>query len=308
MTTRPFEKLLAASALALTAAAVALLGAPPPFALGAIAVHLLGATAATAFLSRRAERLGLGGPGRALLFAIVSVVLPLVGPAALAILVVRLARAHALAEATRASAPLTALGGVLVLPTEAPADIGRGSLEARLRFDPDPASRVAAVLATRRLGAPADAIRLLKLALRDRHEDVRLLAHALLDDRDRHAFGAIEALERALAAAPPARRGPLELLLGEALCELCASGLVSGELESATLRRARALIEAARAAAPARGALVLGRVLLRQGEAAAARTAFEESGRLGVAPARLGPLLAEAAFRGRVRPPKEVRA
>jgi tetratricopeptide (TPR) repeat protein len=301
--TRHAEKLLAASAIALELAAIALLWAAQ--APGAAVAHALGAAAAAASLTRRAGRLGLAGRGAWLLCAVGSLVLPLVGPAALTALLARLARGHALPDAALAFAPLAPLAPVL--PVEPSVDIGRGSLEARLRFDPDPPSRVAAVLATRRV-RPPDAVRLLKLALRDRHEEVRLLAHALLDDRDRQAFGAIEALERALADAPPNRRASIELLLAEALCELCSSGLVTGELESFTLRRARALVEAARAArASAGAALVLGQVLLRQGEADAAGAAFEESGRLGTAPARLAPLLAEAARRTPARAQAEAK-
>jgi hypothetical protein len=313
------EKWLAASALALEAAAVALacglaLDGPArvPAAAGA---HALGVVCAVAFLSRRARRLGLAGSagGLRLLFATAAAVLPMVGPAALAALLAGMARRHHEPEAALATAGLSDLAGVLPPPGGVSAEIGRGSLEARLRFDPAPASRIAAVLATRRLQAAGDATRLLKLALRDRHEDVRLLAHALLEDRDRQAFQRIEELERALAAAGSGSRGSIACLLAEALCELCASGLVSGELESFTLRRARALLDEARGTAPmqssAGAALLLARVLLRQGEATAAQAALAESGRLGAPAALLAPRIAEAAFlaRGATAAP-EVRA
>jgi hypothetical protein len=302
-------KLLAASGLALEAAAVALIWGLPPGApvrvLSAAVAHALGALCAAAFLSRRAARLQLGGSQRGgwLLFITSAVVLPVVGPAALAALMATMVRRHHQPEAALASAGLSDGAGALPLPVAASADIGRGSLEARLRFDPTPASRVAAVLATRRLHAAADATRLLKLALRDRHEDVRLLAHALLEDRDRQAYRRIEELERAMATAGNERRAAIACLLAEALCELCASGLVSGELESFTLRRARILLEEARGGAAmqssARAALLLGRVLLRQGEAGAARAALEESSWLGAPAALLAPHLAEAAFQVR---------
>ena len=79
-----------------------------------------------------------------------------------------------------------------------------------------------------------------------------LPAHALLEDSERRAYDAIEQLTRELAAAPADRRGPIARLLAEASLDLCTAGLVSGELESFTLRRARARMEDARAAAPIR--------------------------------------------------------
>jgi hypothetical protein len=318
MTTRNAEKWLAVNALALEAAAVAFLcGAPAGAgvrALLAAFAHLAGAASAAMFLSRRSKRLGLASVrGAWLLFAATSFLLPVIGPVSLAALLARVARRHDQPRAKLARAPLSDVASAVPLPAEVAAvGIGRGSLEARLRFDPAPASRIAAVLATRRLPAPADAARLLKVALRDRQEDVRLLAHALLEDRDRQAFRRIDELERELATAAPDRRGAIACLLAEALCDLCAAGLVSGELESFTLRRARALLEEARQAPPAqasaRAALLLGQVLLRQRDATAARAAIEESGRLGAPPALLAPLAAEASFQAREAAPRGGRA
>jgi hypothetical protein len=317
MTMRDLEKPLAASALALEAAAGALCALGSVHA-GARAVpvllaHGLAAVCAAAFLSRRARRLGLGGAGQGawLLFGTASLVLPVVGPAALVALFARLARGPAAQAPRLVRAGLKDVARAVPLAGEVSAELGRGSLEARLRFDPAPGSRVAAVLATRRLGSAADAVRLLRLALRDRDEDVRLLAHALLEDRDRQAFRRLEELERRMADAPVERRGAVACVVAEALWELCAAGLVSGELESFTLRRARALLEEARLAPPAQAsataALLLGRVLLRQGEARAARAALDESGRLGAPAALLAPALAEAGFlaRGRLAPAGE---
>jgi len=308
------EKRLAASALALEVAAVALLSGAPARAgvcvVLALVAHALGAACAAAFLARRADRLALdGGDGRGarLLFAAASVALPVVGPAALVVLFARVARRHAHPAAPLVRTPLSGVAAGAPLPAEIATEIGLGSLEARLRFDPAPASRIAAVLATRRLHDAADATRLLRLALRDRHEDVRLLAHALLEDRDRQAFHRIEQLERALVAASGAaagerageRGGSIACLLAEALCDLCEFGLVSGELETFTLRRARGLLEQLPAPGTAGAALLMARVLLRQGDAGGARVALQESGRLGAPAALLAPLLAEAGFRAR---------
>ncbi len=205
----------------------------------------LGAAAAAGawLLERQAGRLGFDGRSGRLLFACASVTLPVVGPAALALLMRRLARRDDRGLSGMVRLPLADLADRLSAAPEPGLPVGRGSLEARLRFDPAPAHRIAAVLAARRLQAPADAVRLLKLALRDRHEDVRLLAHALLADRDHRAFRQIDQLEAELASAPGERRGRVAALLAEALTDVCDAGLVSGELESLTRRRARAVLE-----------------------------------------------------------------
>ena len=254
----------------------------------AASAHAIAAVFFAAFLRRRAQRLEIEAVGRGawLMFALASAVLPLVGPLALGALIARLARLDDSADAALAHAALTPDLDAPFVASTAATDIGAASFEARLRFNPRSRRAVApAVLATRRLHNPADATRLLRLALRDQSEEVRLLAHALLEDRERRAYDAVDQLTRELAAAPADRRGPIACLLAEASLDLCTAGLVSGELESFTLRRARALMEDARAAAPIRAsasaALLFGRVLLRQGESRDARAAFEESRRLG---------------------------
>ena len=308
MMTRGHTSLLATSALASEAAAAALLWAGP-------GAH--GGPAGCSRPPRRTrsppsasrpscgdgrQRLEIEAAGRGawLLFALVSAVLPLVGPLALERARWRAWRGSTIPRTprsrTRRSRPTWTRRSPLPAsrPTSAPPASRRACASIR-----DPASRRAAVLATRRLRDPADATRLLRLALRDQSEEVRLLAHALLEDRERRAYDAIEQLTRELAAAPAERRGPIACLLAEASLDLCTAGLVSGELESFTLRRARALIEDARAAAPIRAsasaALLLGRVLLRQGESRDARAAFEESRRLGAPDPLTAPYFAEIA-------------
>ncbi|MES1205958.1 MAG: hypothetical protein ABUS79_08470 [Pseudomonadota bacterium] len=298
--------MLAISGVASEAAVAALSCAGPGPAggrmLAAAVAHAIGALCLAAWLDARAERLGLQREGGRSwwLFATVAGLLPLVGPLLLGQLLGRLARRDDLPDAVLAGTALVPAAFAAPAAPDAATGLGLASLEARLRFDPDSARRVAAVLATRRLDDAGDAVRLLRVALRDRTEDVRLLAHALLEDRDRRAHAGIEALTRELAEAPADRRAPLAYLLAETSLELCTSGFVSGELESFTLRQARQWIEEARGAGPIRtsanAALLHGRLLLRQGDAAAARAAFEESRRLGAPAPLLAPQLAEVAF------------
>jgi len=309
MMTRSHTSLLAISGLASEAAAAALLwvgpfsGAARLFA--AAAAHAIAVVCFAALLRRRAAHLEIdaGGRGGWLLLVLASAVLPLVGPLALSALTARLARTDDSTDAALVYTALATTDGEAAVASSALADIGPATLEARLRFDPDPASRRGAVLATRRLLDPADATRLLRLALRDHGEEVRLLAHALLEDRERQAYDGIDTLTRELAEAPADRRAPIACLLAEASLDLCTAGLVTGELESFTLRRARSLLDDARSSATIRAsgsaAVLFGRVLLRQGDVGEAQAAFDESRRLG-APARLlAPYLAEVAFRAR---------
>jgi hypothetical protein len=155
--------------------------------------------------------------------------------------------------------------------------LGPGALAARLRFAREPAERVRAVLATRRLEG-ARATPLLRASLRDPHEDVRLLAYALLEDRERQGDAAIRALLAALAAAAPDRRATVHEQLADAYWELCYQGLVAGEMEAFVLSRALEHLDAATGEAPERAArwLLRGRVLLRQGRQRPRAAALEE--------------------------------
>ena len=58
-----------------------------------------------------------------------------------------------------------------------------GGLQDVLRHAPDTEKRMAALFATRRM-PPREAIPILKLALRDPADDVRLLAYSMLDKRE----------------------------------------------------------------------------------------------------------------------------
>jgi hypothetical protein len=225
------------------------------------------------------------------------------GPLGLAFLFRSVGRAaHALALAEPAmSTPLPDLPARA--PEPAPPALGDGALAARLRFARDPDVRVQSVLATRRLDG-ARATRLLRVALRDRHEDVRLLAYALLEDRERQADERIQALQRELmAAATPERRVALNELLAHAHWEVCYQGLVAGELEAFELERARAHLDAAGSSgAGAAGRFLLrARLLLRQGDPDGARAALDESRRHGMPTRTIEGYRAECAFAARGR-------
>lgn len=83
-----------------------------------------------------------------------------------------------------------------------------GGLQDVLRHAPDPNQRLTAIFATRRMPGK-EAIPILKLALRDPADDVRLLAYSMLDQKESRINQRIEAALGRLAGATPARRGAL---------------------------------------------------------------------------------------------------
>lgn len=180
---------------------------------------------------------------------------------------------------------------------------GAGAIAAKLRFSHDPEDRVRAVLATGRIDGPA-AVALLREALRDPHEDARLLAHALLQEREKQAEGAIQHLKRQIDTAPAELRPTLHLALAQGFWELCYQGLAPGDVEAFALEQARAhLDEAGQASFPssdvAERHLLRGRILLRQGDASGALAAFEHSQQAGMPAPVIDSYLSEAVFVGR---------
>jgi len=287
---------LAVSAAAAEAVAALLIAhtlAPAGVAV-ALLLHAVGVLATVRWLDRAA--MGLGLSPLTPLAVVTAAFLPVVGPTGLALLLRSAARA-----ARRAGAQLpptiTLLPSLSAAVPEATGEtLGMGAIAARLRFAPESDTRVRAVLATRRLDG-ARAVPLLREALRDRQEDVRLLAYAMIEDRERHADATVRALQAALAAAPASRQAALHDRLGNAYWELCYQELVAGELESFALGRALEHLDAAAAGGPSAGRWLLrARLLLRRGDAAAARLALDESRRAGMPARTIDPYFAEADF------------
>jgi hypothetical protein len=303
-------------------AAWAVLVAPRALAvapvLGAIGLHAAAVVAAVRISVWACGRLGLPVGRSRPLFAVAAATVPVLGSLALVGLLWRMAgHAPAVAPAWVVVSPprLEAWAdeedddpAPAVEPDARPSPGGRDGaieIEARVRFATDPERRVQAVLGTRSLAVP-QATRLLRLGLRDPVDDVRLLAHALLEARQREADASLAELEGALADAGEAERPRVELLLAELYLDLSGSGLMTGELEAVALGRARVLLERRRAGTEdpasesrdtrARRCLLLGKVLLGQRQPGPAQAMLEESRRLGMPDLVLAPGLAEAAF------------
>lgn len=152
------------------------------------------------------------------------------------------------------------------------------------------------VAAARGRGDPG-AIALLRRALTDPDEDIRLVAHAVLEAKLRAAYRSLHDGARALAAAPAELRATLHRRLAAEHWELARSGLADGECLVDALQCAR---RHAQAAAQQPGgaslALLVARIELRCANAAEAEAALARAIELGLPPAVASSYLAEAAF------------
>jgi hypothetical protein len=162
------------------------------------------------------------------------------------------------------------------------------------------AQRIAAVMALRRIEL-ARAVPLLRVALLDADEDVRLLAYALLERREKQLRAKIETGLRELAESEkldtPAHRGPILHALCVNHWALLQAGFVSGPAAESTLRAAVRYGSAAlRLRTDGALAVLLACVQLRAGDAVAAIRYLNEAGATGTAPSVLSPLYAKAAF------------
>ncbi|HXX66281.1 MAG TPA: tetratricopeptide repeat protein [Polyangiaceae bacterium] len=159
--------------------------------------------------------------------------------------------------------------------------------------------RLGWLLGSRKLPA-RDAVALLKLALSDPADEVRLFAFTRLERWRNDLEADVKRLQAALAVAGDTG-ARLHLGLAEAYWELAYFGLVEGAVRDHALFAALQSVDRACAAnasdAPAR--FLRGRILMQRGEYEEARQAFEEALRLKHPPLKVLPYLAECAFEER---------
>ena len=174
-----------------------------------------------------------------------------------------------------------------------------GALRQILRFSDKPLKRLKAVMATRHMPV-RDAVPVWQIALKDRVDDVRLLAYAMLDGREKQLTERIQELTAELDDMPPARRGELHRQLAGYCWELVYNGLVQGAVRTHWLQAARQHVDAALAQQSSADLCVLAvRIALEQQDLAAAADALQRAEQSGVAPAVLACWQAELAFRQR---------
>jgi hypothetical protein len=171
-----------------------------------------------------------------------------------------------------------------------------GGLQDVLRHAPDAEKRLTALFATRRMPA-REAIPILKLALRDSSDDVRLLAYSMLDKQESEINLRIETALRQLAAAEGAHRIALHDALARWYWELAYLGLAQGSVLEHVLGQAREHAEQTLGDATYPYAHVLaGRIALEQARLDAATTHFDDAEAAGVGVLTLAPFRAEIAF------------
>jgi polysaccharide biosynthesis protein PelE len=172
------------------------------------------------------------------------------------------------------------------------AQILQGDFSLRARTD--------AVMALRQMDA-RKAVPLLRLAFLDASEDIRLLAFAILERREKQLRSRIaQALSELEAGAAPlgvAQRAAWHRRVARDHWELVYAGFVSGDF---TARVLDAAVEHAMLALKLKfdgaTAILLARVYLQQREPTLAVYWLAQARRAGIAPAATAPLLAEAAF------------
>ena len=170
-----------------------------------------------------------------------------------------------------------------------------GGLQDVLQLASDPEQRMAALLATKRMPGN-EAAPILKLALRDPEDDVRLLAYSMLDQQETAINQNIERLQLRLAEQPRAPKAA-HAALARWYWELAYLGLAQGGVLEHIL--AQALLHTQAAMEGGDNAdldLLAGRILMAQGQVEEARERLQHTVELGMNTSRVAPFLAEIAF------------
>lgn len=171
-----------------------------------------------------------------------------------------------------------------------------GGLQDVLRHAINPDKRLSAILSTRRM-AGRDAIGILKLALKDPVDDVRLLAYSMLDGKENAINLKIKQALEELSSAASDRIGLLHAGLAQHYWELVYLGLAQGSVLEHMLSCARSHIELAIAnRESADDWLLMGRIALEQRRADEADAAFARAQSLGLEASQLATYRAEVAF------------
>jgi polysaccharide biosynthesis protein PelE len=169
-----------------------------------------------------------------------------------------------------------------------------------IRHAAETAARVRAVMATRQL-SDQYAVPILQVALRDPVDDVRLLAYALLDTKERHIYGNIKQLNARMGEAPPAAHGSLHKRLAHEYWELVYLGLAQGEVLAHVLTSGLKHAQQAVQDLPSDAGLsfLLGRMRAAQGNIEDAAGHYDRAESLGLPRHALLPYRADLAFRQR---------
>lgn len=184
-----------------------------------------------------------------------------------------------------------------VLGQDVPIGFGAANPENNLHSH-DPEMRMNAVYATLKLDDKA-AIPLLRIALRDPVDDIRLLAYALIDRKEHRISQRIEDVRKKLASGnnQPGTRHLYRTIVND-YWELAHLGLVEGETLNYILNKAQDYLEKGLQRYPKDRGLHLqyAKLLLRSGKAQEAYNEFKLAENLGVSKQKLLLYYAEIAY------------
>ncbi len=171
-----------------------------------------------------------------------------------------------------------------------------GGLQDVLHLETNESKRLNALLATRNMNKQ-DAIPILKKALRDPTDDIRLLAYAMLDKYESHINAQIEHDLSDLKAAKGAHKAELHKRIAHNYWELAYLGLAQGSVLEHALSQAQENIRRSMTfKETAELALLAGKVGLKQQRSAFSASAFRQAIALGMDKQKVLPYLAESAY------------
>lgn len=172
-----------------------------------------------------------------------------------------------------------------------------GGLQDVLRHAPDPEKRLSALLATRSMPG-REAVPILKLALSDPSDDVRLLAYSMLDKQENDINQQIQTALEQLSSASSRMRGVHHASLARWYWELSYLGLAQGSVLEHVLKQASEHAEAGLQAGEGSELLLLaGRIALERGDLDLAVEHLHQAEASGLEEANVLPFHAEIAFR-----------
>lgn len=173
-----------------------------------------------------------------------------------------------------------------------------GGIYETLKHADDSEQRSVAVMATQDMQTRM-AVPLLRLALRDPDDDVRLLAYGILDKKENQVNAIINALLAASSDKDNDRAAEIKQQLAHQYWEMAYLGLAEGDVRLNMLEKAEALLRAViddGRHSEASAYLLLGRVQLAMEKPLDARRALQGARLLGVGDSVLAPYMAEIAF------------
>ena len=172
-----------------------------------------------------------------------------------------------------------------------------GEMKTILKYANEPNKRLTTVMAARHM-TDSKAIPILKLALKDLEDDVRLLAYSTLDSKETVLNEKISILQQQISiATTPNKKSNLQQQLAHAYWELSYLGLAEGAIKTYVLEKAEALtLQSLEYDKKAANLVFLGRIYLALGKYEQALVYLTKSRELGMAERHVLPYIAEVAF------------